>query len=71
MKKKLSLLLAAQKVQIPQLEVFLNYNKNKKHIITTKIEHPCVLNVYKYLEKQGYKVDYIGVNSNGELNLKN
>ncbi len=46
----------------------LNYNKSKKHIITTKIEHPCVLNVYKALEKQGYKVDYIGVNSNGELN---
>ena len=49
---------------------FLNYNKNKKHIITTKIEHPCVLNVYKALEKQGYKVDYIGVNAHGELNLE-
>ncbi len=49
---------------------FLNYDKSKKHIITTKIEHPCVLNVYKMLEKQGYKVDYIGVNSNGELNLE-
>lgn len=48
---------------------YLNTVKAKKHIITTKIEHPCVLNVYKYLEKQGYKVDYIGVNSNGELNL--
>ena len=48
----------------------LNYNKNKKHIITTKIEHPCVLNVYQTLEKQGYKVDYVGVNSNGELNLE-
>ncbi len=47
----------------------LNYDKSKRHIITTKIEHPCVLNVYKNLEKQGYKVDYIGVNSNGELNL--
>ena len=45
----------------------LNYNKNKKHIITTKVEHPCVLNTYKALEKQGYKVDYIGVNANGEV----
>ncbi len=27
----------------------LEANKNKKHIITTKIEHPAVLNVYKYL----------------------
>ena len=25
----------------------LEVNKNKKHIITTKIEHPCVLNLYK------------------------
>lgn len=48
----------------------LNYNKNKKHIITSKVEHPCVLNVYRHLEKQGYKVDYIGVNSNGELDLE-
>ena len=47
----------------------LNYNRNKKHIITTKVEHPCVLNTYKALEKQGYRVDYIGVNANGELNL--
>ena len=48
----------------------LNYDKTKKHIITTKVEHPCVLNVYKILEKQGYKVDYIGVNANGELDLE-
>lgn len=47
----------------------LEANKAKKHIITTKVEHPCVLNPYKTLEKQGYKVDYIGVNSNGELDL--
>jgi len=45
------------------------HNKTKKHIITTKVEHPCVLNTYKTLEKQGYKVDYIGVNGNGELDL--
>ncbi len=48
----------------------LNYNKNKKHIITSKVEHPCVLNLYQALEKQGYRVDYIGVNANGELNLE-
>ena len=47
----------------------LNMNKNKRHIITTKVEHPCVLNLYRTLEKEGYRVDYIGVNSNGELDL--
>ena len=45
-------------------------NKEKRHLITTKVEHPCVLNVYKALEKQGYRVDYIGVNSVGELDLE-
>lgn len=45
-------------------------NKSKKHIITTKVEHACVLNLYKQLEKQGYKVDYLNVNSNGELDLE-
>ena len=48
----------------------LNMNKNKRHIITTKVEHPCVLNLCQTLQKQGHRVDYIGVNSNGELNLE-
>jgi cysteine desulfurase len=48
----------------------LNCSKDKKHIITTKVEHPCVLNTYKTFEKQGYEVDYIGVNSEGVLNLE-
>lgn len=48
----------------------LNMNKNKRHIITTKVEHPCVLNLYKALEKEGYKADYIDINANGELDLE-
>ena len=47
----------------------LEVNKNKKHIITTKIEHPCVLNLYKDLEKKGYRVSWIDVDSNGDLNI--
>lgn len=47
----------------------LNMDRSKKHIITSKVEHPCVLNLYQILEKDGYSVDYIGVNSNGELDL--
>lgn len=47
----------------------LEVNKNKKHIITTKVEHPCVLNVFKMLEKNGYEVTYLGVNNEGELDL--
>ncbi len=47
----------------------LEANKNKKHIITTRVEHPCVMNVYKYFEKQGYQVTYINVDADGELDL--
>ena len=48
----------------------LNANKDKKHIVTTKIEHPAVLNLYKLLEKLDYEVTYLNVNSKGELDFK-
>lgn len=48
----------------------LTANKTKKHIITTKVEHACVLTLYKNLETQfGYKVDYLDVNADGSLDL--
>jgi cysteine desulfurase len=45
-------------------------NPHRKHIITTKVEHPCVLNVVKHLEKKGYEATYLGVNSEGEIDLE-
>lgn len=42
---------------------------DRNHIITTQVEHPCVLNVCKQLEKQGYKVTYLSVDRNGQLDL--
>jgi cysteine desulfurase len=41
-----------------------------KHIITSEIEHPSVLEVFKQLEKDGYSVDYIPVDSQGIVNLE-
>ena len=46
----------------------LSADRSKNHLITTKVEHPCVLNLHKQLEKEGYKITYIGVNSIGEIN---
>ena len=48
----------------------LEANKTQKHIITTKIEHPCVLNLYKSLEKEGYRVTYLSVDSDGSLDFQ-
>ncbi|MBW4518450.1 MAG: cysteine desulfurase NifS [Scytolyngbya sp. HA4215-MV1] len=42
---------------------------DRRHIITTQVEHACVLNVCKQLEKQGYTVTYLSVNNQGQLDL--
>ncbi|QDL08399.1 cysteine desulfurase NifS [Brasilonema octagenarum UFV-E1] len=41
----------------------------KRHIITTQVEHPAVLNVCQQLETQGYSVTYLSVNRQGQLDL--
>lgn len=41
------------------------YKKRGKHLITTKVEHPSVLNVYKNFEQSGYDVTYLDVTPSG------
>ena len=45
------------------------YKRQGKHIITTKIEHPAILDTCKYLEENGYEVTYLGVDENGLIDL--
>ncbi len=42
----------------------------KKHLITTTIEHPALLDTCKYLEKNGFSVTYLPVDGQGLISLE-
>ena len=41
-----------------------------KHLITTQIEHPAILNTMRYLESAGFRVTYLPVNAYGQISLE-
>lgn len=41
-----------------------------RHLITTTIEHHAVLDAFKKLEKEGFEVTYLNVNSEGKINME-
>mgnify|MGYP001113940647 CR=1 FL=1 len=46
-------------------------NQNRKHIITSKVEHSSVFNCFKQLEECfGYEVDYLNVNEYGNVDIE-
>lgn len=49
--------------------IMLKYNHGESEMITSKIEHPAILNTCKELESMGYVVHYIGTDLGGIVNL--
>lgn len=47
----------------------LAYYRDKRHIITSRVEHPAIISLYKKLEKDGYRVTYIPVDHGGNLDM--
>lgn len=45
-------------------------SRNKKHLITTKIEHSSVYEIFRNYEKEGYEVDYLDVSEYGEVDVE-
>src|ERR1041385_2375216 len=44
-------------------------NPNKKHVITTSVEHSANINFGEYLKKMGFDVTFLPVESDGSLDL--
>ena len=42
---------------------------DKKHIVTSRVEHPAIKNLYEYLAKTGYRVTFVPVDGKGLLDM--
>lgn len=52
------------------LETAFSRQSEGKHLITTQIEHPAVLNTMRYLEDKGFEVTYLAVDQKGHISLE-
>jgi cysteine desulfurase len=51
------------------IRALLEARPEKRHIVTTQVEHPAVYGLCQHLEKKGYRVTWLGVDGQGGLNL--
>ena len=61
---------ATESINIALKGLALHPSNEKKHIITVKTEHKAVLDTCKYLETVGFDIDYLPVNKDGLIDLK-
>jgi cysteine desulfurase len=51
------------------IRALLESRPEKRHIVTTKVEHPAVMGLCQHLEKRGYRVTWLAVDGDGLLDL--
>ena len=49
--------------------VAFRYRNRGNHIITSHLEHSSIIETCKYLEKNGFIIDYVNINKDGTVNL--
>ncbi len=47
----------------------LQSNPDKRHVVTTRVEHPAIKNLGEHLFKKGYRVTFVPVDRRGNLDL--
>lgn len=50
--------------------VAFSYRQKGRHIITTEIEHPAVLNAAKKLQEHGFEISLLGVDEFGQISME-
>jgi len=48
----------------------LRANRERRHVVVTKVEHPAVLEVAREIERSGFRVTWLGVDSQGRLDVR-
>ena len=60
----------ASEANVTAIMSAIRNNPEKKHIITTSVEHTSITETMKYLEKSGYSITYLSVDLMGRINLE-
>ena len=47
----------------------LQSHPDKRHLVTTRVEHPAIKNLFEQYGKQGYRVTFVAVDNQGRLDL--
>ncbi|MGH7827169.1 MAG: cysteine desulfurase NifS [Candidatus Binatia bacterium] len=52
------------------IRAMLDARPEKRHIVTTQVEHPAILGLCQHLEKRGYRITWLRVDQDGMIDLE-